>query len=181
MVVRAQVQTIERTSRALRVVGFALVPIYLDPKSGGQPVSRSIQDYVLNQGAFQVMTAWWCSNDVDGWVRAVRCSQATYVSCLAVCQVAPTLCHRLRCRCIQKAAMADQHQDKTVADCKGHCPTFVLPSWHRSRCMLVRPPLLARCVPAAWMTSPACPAHHCLCAYSPQVRRHGQKQDEACS
>jgi hypothetical protein len=36
------------------VVGFALLPLFLDPKAGSQPVSRSIQDYVLNQGAFQV-------------------------------------------------------------------------------------------------------------------------------
>lgn len=49
-----QVHTIERTSRSVRVVGFALVSLFLDPKSGAQPVSRSIQDYVLNQGAFQV-------------------------------------------------------------------------------------------------------------------------------
>ncbi|WIA19544.1 hypothetical protein OEZ85_004153 [Tetradesmus obliquus] len=49
-----QVQTIERTSGVLRVVGFALLGLFLDPKAGGQPVSRSIQDYVLNQGAFQV-------------------------------------------------------------------------------------------------------------------------------
>jgi hypothetical protein len=48
------VQTIERTSGLLRVVGFALLPLFLDPKAGSQPVSRSIQDYVLNQGAFQV-------------------------------------------------------------------------------------------------------------------------------
>jgi hypothetical protein len=51
------VQTIERTSGLLRVVGFALVPLFLDPKAGSQPVSRSIQDYVLNQGAFQVRGA----------------------------------------------------------------------------------------------------------------------------
>jgi hypothetical protein len=51
------VQTIERTSGMLRVVGFALLPLFLDPKAGAQPVSRSIQDYVLNQGAFQVMGA----------------------------------------------------------------------------------------------------------------------------
>jgi hypothetical protein len=49
-----QVQTIERYSRSLRVVGFALLPLFLDPTTGSQPVSRSIQDYVLNQGAFQV-------------------------------------------------------------------------------------------------------------------------------
>lgn len=44
----------ERYSRALRVVGFAVLNVFLDPKEGGQPVSRSIQDFVLNQGAFQL-------------------------------------------------------------------------------------------------------------------------------
>lgn len=57
-----QLQTVERPSRALRVVGFALVGLFLDPKTAGQPVSRSIQDYVLNQGAFQVKHQQWDFN-----------------------------------------------------------------------------------------------------------------------
>jgi hypothetical protein len=48
------VHTIERSSRALRVVGFALLVLFLDPRDGGQPLSRSLSDYVLNSGAFQV-------------------------------------------------------------------------------------------------------------------------------
>jgi hypothetical protein len=48
------VHTIERFSRSLKVVGFALLPLFLDPTTGQQPTSRSIQDYVLNEGAFQV-------------------------------------------------------------------------------------------------------------------------------
>jgi hypothetical protein len=49
-----QVHTIERSSRTLRVVGFALLALFLDPRDGRQPLSRSINDYVLNGGAFQV-------------------------------------------------------------------------------------------------------------------------------
>lgn len=49
-----QVHTLERSSRQLRVVGFALLALFLDPRDGGQPQSRSISDYVLNNGAFQV-------------------------------------------------------------------------------------------------------------------------------
>jgi hypothetical protein len=48
------VHTLERSSRQLRVVGFALLALFLDPRDGGQPQSRSISDYVLNNGAFQV-------------------------------------------------------------------------------------------------------------------------------
>jgi hypothetical protein len=48
-----QVHTIERRSRSLRLVGCALLALFLDPKAGGQPLSRSLQDYVLNSGAFQ--------------------------------------------------------------------------------------------------------------------------------
>jgi hypothetical protein len=49
-----QVHTIEQTSRTLRVVGFALLPLFLDPTTGLQPLSHSTSDYVLNAGAFQV-------------------------------------------------------------------------------------------------------------------------------
>jgi hypothetical protein len=44
-----QVHTLDRFTRRLAVVGFALLPAFLDPREGGQPVSRSIRDYVLNQ------------------------------------------------------------------------------------------------------------------------------------
>lgn len=53
---RRKVHTIERGSRTLRVVGFALLALFLDPRDGGQPLSRSIADYVLNYGTFQVRT-----------------------------------------------------------------------------------------------------------------------------
>lgn len=46
--------TIERSSRALRVVGFGLLAAFLDPRDGGQPLSRNTADYVINAGAFQV-------------------------------------------------------------------------------------------------------------------------------
>lgn len=49
-----QVHTIERSSRTVRVVGFGLLALFLDPRDGGQPLSRSISDYVLNSVAFQV-------------------------------------------------------------------------------------------------------------------------------
>lgn len=48
-----QVHTIERSSRMLRVVGFGLLALFLDPRDGGQPLSRNTADYVINAGAFQ--------------------------------------------------------------------------------------------------------------------------------
>jgi hypothetical protein len=43
------VHTVERFSRRRAVVGFALLPAFLDPREGSQPLSRSLADYVLNQ------------------------------------------------------------------------------------------------------------------------------------
>ena len=37
----------------LRVVGFGLLALFLDPRDGGQPLSRNTADYVINAGAFQ--------------------------------------------------------------------------------------------------------------------------------
>jgi hypothetical protein len=49
-----QVHIIERTSRALRLAGAALLPLFLEPVTSAAPLSRSTSDYVLNTGAFQV-------------------------------------------------------------------------------------------------------------------------------
>lgn len=45
----SQVHTLDRFTRERAVVGFALLPVFLDPREGGQPASRSLRDYVLNQ------------------------------------------------------------------------------------------------------------------------------------
>lgn len=39
----------ERWSRQLRVVGFACLPVFVDPKTMQQPLSRNVRDYVLNK------------------------------------------------------------------------------------------------------------------------------------
>ncbi len=44
----SQVYTIERWSNALRVVGYAAVPCFLDVRTREQPLSKNVQDYVLN-------------------------------------------------------------------------------------------------------------------------------------
>jgi hypothetical protein len=44
----AQVYTVERWSRALRVVGYAALACFTDPKTQAQPLSRNMRDYVLN-------------------------------------------------------------------------------------------------------------------------------------
>ncbi|KAF5840442.1 hypothetical protein DUNSADRAFT_16675, partial [Dunaliella salina] len=48
------VQTVERWSRQLRVVGFACLPVFVDSKTSQQPLSKNVRDYVLNKGAFQI-------------------------------------------------------------------------------------------------------------------------------
>ncbi len=44
-----QVTTLDRWSRRLSVVGWAVLHLYIDPKTQQQPVSSYIHDYVLNQ------------------------------------------------------------------------------------------------------------------------------------
>ena len=46
---RRQVFTVERFSGTAALVGSALLPVFLDPREGSQPTSRSVRDYVLNQ------------------------------------------------------------------------------------------------------------------------------------
>lgn len=46
---RPQVWTLERFTCSVALVGTALLPAFLDPREGGQPTSRSVRDYVLNQ------------------------------------------------------------------------------------------------------------------------------------
>lgn len=38
----------ERWTRDLRVVGYANLPCFLDPRTQQQPLSKNIKDYVLN-------------------------------------------------------------------------------------------------------------------------------------
>lgn len=40
---RSQVLTVERFTGSIRSVGYALLPVFLDPKEGGQPVSRWVR------------------------------------------------------------------------------------------------------------------------------------------
>ncbi|KAK9815471.1 hypothetical protein WJX72_004235 [[Myrmecia] bisecta] len=49
-----QIDTVERESRELRCVGYAALPLFIDPRENGQPVRKNINDYVLNQGGFQI-------------------------------------------------------------------------------------------------------------------------------
>ncbi len=46
--------TICRWERERRVVGYACLPVFSDPKTSQQPASKGLRDYVLNQGAFQI-------------------------------------------------------------------------------------------------------------------------------
>jgi len=48
------VHTVCRWERQQRVIGYAALPLFMDPKTQQQPASKNIRDYVLNQGAFQV-------------------------------------------------------------------------------------------------------------------------------
>ncbi len=43
-----QVYTLERWTGAFRVVGYAALPCFLDPRTKEQPVSKHVNDYVLN-------------------------------------------------------------------------------------------------------------------------------------
>lgn len=43
-----------RYTDELKIVGFAVLNNFMDPKELAQPTSRSVRDYVLNQGAFEV-------------------------------------------------------------------------------------------------------------------------------
>jgi hypothetical protein len=48
------VQTIEAHSGEVRVVGHAVLELFLDAADNTQPLNRSVREYILNQGAFQV-------------------------------------------------------------------------------------------------------------------------------
>jgi hypothetical protein len=42
------VTTVDRWSRELRVVGYAALPLFMDPQTSAQPLSKNVRDYVLN-------------------------------------------------------------------------------------------------------------------------------------
>lgn len=44
-----QVHTICRWERSQRMVGYASLPVFMDPNTQLQPASRNVRDYVLNQ------------------------------------------------------------------------------------------------------------------------------------
>ncbi|KAG1676617.1 hypothetical protein FOA52_008746 [Chlamydomonas sp. UWO 241] len=48
------VHTVCRWTRQQRVVGYAALPLFSDPRTGEQPASKNVRDYVLNQGSFQI-------------------------------------------------------------------------------------------------------------------------------
>lgn len=44
-----QVDCIERDSQELRCVGYAVIPLFMDPRESAQPRRKNLLDYVLNQ------------------------------------------------------------------------------------------------------------------------------------
>ena len=48
------VYTICRYEGVHKVVGYAALPLFLDPGTQAQPASRNTREYILNQGAFQI-------------------------------------------------------------------------------------------------------------------------------
>ena len=44
-----QVDCIERDSQELRCVGYAVIPLFMDPRENAQPRRKNLLDYVLNQ------------------------------------------------------------------------------------------------------------------------------------
>lgn len=117
-----QVHTIERSSGTLRVVGFGLLALFLDPRDGGQPLSRFISDYVLNSGAFQVPVC----------------------VCLCVCDrfvgrsdTPVTRCCCCRFGCSLRLRVSD--------DTQAHFHSSPCRLRHRCPCMLVRPRPTPRC------------------------------------
>lgn len=48
------VHTICRYERQQKVVGYAALPLFIDPGSQAQPASRNTREYILNQGSFQI-------------------------------------------------------------------------------------------------------------------------------
>lgn len=45
-----QVYTVDKWSRNVRAVGYAVLNVFVDPKQQGPPSNRSDRDYVLNSG-----------------------------------------------------------------------------------------------------------------------------------
>ena len=56
----AQVHTIEAHSQEVRVVGHAVLELFLDAADNRQPLNRNVREYILNQGAFQVRRGLLC-------------------------------------------------------------------------------------------------------------------------
>ncbi len=54
----AQVHTIDRWSREQRVVGYAALNVFIDPKQQLQPLSKNVRDYVLNQVSVCPWVLW---------------------------------------------------------------------------------------------------------------------------
>ncbi len=44
-----QIDCIERDSLGLRCVGYAVIPLFVDPREEAQPRRKNLLDYILNQ------------------------------------------------------------------------------------------------------------------------------------
>ncbi|DBA83915.1 TPA: hypothetical protein ACH3X1_006417 [Trebouxia sp. C0004] len=49
-----QIDCIERDSLGLRCVGYAVIPLFVDPREEAQPRRKNLLDYILNQGSWQI-------------------------------------------------------------------------------------------------------------------------------
>ena len=57
-----QVECIERDSLGLRCVGYAVIPLFVDPREEAQPRRKNLLDYILNQVGMLCMAlfcAFW--------------------------------------------------------------------------------------------------------------------------
>ncbi len=48
-----QIDCIERDSLELRCVGYAVIPLFVDPREEAQPRRKNLLDYILNQVCMQ--------------------------------------------------------------------------------------------------------------------------------
>ena len=55
-----QVECIERDSLGLRCVGYAVIPLFVDPREEAQPRRKNLLDYILNQVGM-LCTALFCA------------------------------------------------------------------------------------------------------------------------
>ncbi|KAL0028702.1 hypothetical protein WJX79_000762 [Trebouxia sp. C0005] len=76
-----QIDCIERDSLELRCVGYAVIPLFVDPREEAQPRRKNLLDYILNQGSWQIPLHMTGPSREDPTFHGASLKEASRVTC----------------------------------------------------------------------------------------------------